>query len=61
MATRKATRPIKEVPTKGAVMAAKYRALANKLTDEERLRLRAHAMSVIYGNPDGHPVHARSG
>jgi hypothetical protein len=59
MATRKATRPAKS-PTKGALLAAKYRARANTLTDEERQRHRAHAMSVIYGNPDGHAVHARS-
>jgi hypothetical protein len=47
-------------PSKGTVMAAKYRARANTLTDEERQRHRAHAMSVIYGNPDGHTVHPRS-
>jgi hypothetical protein len=60
MATRKAARPGKE--TKGAILAAKYRARANTLSDEKRQRLRAHAMSLIYGNsPDAQKVHARSG
>lgn len=33
--------------SKGAVMAAKYRARANTLSNEERRRLRARAMGVI--------------
>ena len=61
MATRKSPRTSKETPSKGTVMAAKYRARANVLTDEQRQALRAHAMSMIYGNPDGQKVHARSG
>jgi hypothetical protein len=60
MATRKAVRASGEKLTKGAVLAAKYRARANALTDEERQRLRASAMSLIYGNPGGQKVHAHS-
>jgi hypothetical protein len=60
MATRKTVRASGEKLTKGAILAAKYRARANALTDEERQRLRAGAMSLIYGNPDGQKVHAHS-
>ena len=42
------------------MLAAKYRARANGLSVEERLRHRAGAMSLIYGNPVGQPVHTRS-
>jgi len=49
MTMRKATRPAKEAPSKGALLAQKYRAIANNLTDGERRRHRAHAMRVIYG------------
>ena len=59
MATHKPAQP-KEAPSKGAVLAAKYRARANSLSDEERQRHRAHAMSLIYGNPNGPAVRARS-
>jgi hypothetical protein len=61
MAARKAPRTSKETPSKGTVLAAKYRARANALTEEQRQALRSHAMSLIYGNPDGQKVHARSG
>ena len=37
-------------PSKGARLAAKYRARANALSDAKRQRHRAHAMSLIYGN-----------
>lgn len=60
VATRKPAQFLKEVPTKGTALAAKYRARANALTDEERQRHRAHAMSLIYGNPHGPAAHARS-
>jgi hypothetical protein len=50
----------KEAPSKGTVLAAKYRARANGLSAEERQRHRAGAMSLIYGNPARQPVHARS-
>jgi hypothetical protein len=60
MATRKIVRPAKDAPSKGAVLAAKYRARANALSDEERQSHRAHAMSLIYGNPHGLAAHARS-
>ncbi len=60
MATRKAVRPVKEVPTKGAVLAAKYRSRTNGLSDDERQRHRAHAMSLIYAKSHGPAVHARS-
>lgn len=40
-------------PSKGAVLAAKYRASANAISAEKRQRHRAHAMSLIYGNPKG--------
>lgn len=60
MAKCKPVRPAKETPGKGAVLAAKYRARANGLSVEERLRHRAGAMSLIYGNPVGQPVHTRS-
>lgn len=58
MATRKRARPAKEAQTKGAVLAAKYRARANSMTDEERQQHRARAMSLIYGKPNGPTVHA---
>lgn len=50
----------KESPSKGTVLAAKYRARANRLTDTERQRHRAHAMSLIHGAPHDPAVHARS-
>ena len=50
LATGKRVQPAKTVPTKGAVLAAKYRARANGLYDEERRRHRAHAMSLIYNS-----------
>ena len=62
MVTRKPTRPAKAAtPSKGTVLAAKYRARTNTLTDEQRLTHRASAMSLIYGNPHGPAVHARRG
>ena len=63
MATRKTAQPVKAVttPSKGTVLAAKYRARANSLTDEERQSHRTHAMSLIYGNSNGPAVHARRG
>lgn len=61
MATRKTVRPAKSALSKGTVLAAKYRARANTLTDEERQAHRAQAMSHIYGNPHGPAVHARRG
>ena len=62
MATRKPAQPAKEAaPTKGAVLAAKYRTRANALTDAERQRHRANAMSLVYGRPHAPAVHARSG
>ena len=60
MAKRTPVQLAKETPSKGAVLAAKYRARANGLSAEERLRHRAGAMSLIYGNPAGQQVHARS-
>jgi hypothetical protein len=61
MKARKPARTVKEVPTtKGTVTAAKYRARANQLSDEERQAHRARAMSVIYGNPNGSAIDARS-
>jgi hypothetical protein len=53
MAARKSANVLKETPTKGAIIAAKYRARVNGLSDAERQRHRVHAMSVIYGNPIG--------
>ena len=61
VATRKTVRPAKTVLSKGTVLAAKYRARANTLSDEERQSHRARAMSLIYGNPQGTAVHARRG
>lgn len=61
MATRKTVRLAKTAPSKGTLLAAKYRARANTLTDEQRLTHRASAMSLIYGNPHGPAVHARRG
>lgn len=60
MSTRKPVQPVKEPVSQGATLAAKYRARANDLTDEQRQTLRARAMSIIYGNPNGNTVHARS-
>lgn len=60
MATRKPAQAEKESSTKGAVLAAKYRARANLLSDAARQRHRAHAMSLIYGTPNAPAVHARS-
>ena len=60
MAARKTAHVLKETPTKGAILAAKYRARANGLSDAERQRHRAHAMSLIYGNPNAPAAHARS-
>jgi len=60
MTMRKAAGGTKEKLTKGAILAAKYRARANALTDDERQHLRASAMSLIYGNPGGQKVHAHS-
>ena len=60
MAKRMPVQPAKEAPSKGAVLATKYRARASGLSVEERRRHRAGAMSLIYGNPAGQPVHARS-
>ena len=60
MAKRAPVQPAKEAPSKGSVLAAKYRARANSLSVEERLSHRAGAMSLIYGNPTRQPVHARS-
>ena len=61
MATKKAARTGAEVPSKGTAIAAKYRAAANGLSDQERERLRAGAMSAIYGKNDGPKVPARRG
>lgn len=61
MATRKTTRPVKTSPSKGTVLADKYRARANALSDQDRQSHRAHAMSLIYGKPHGPAVHARRG
>ena len=47
MTMRKAAGGTKEKLTKGAILAAKYRARANALTDDERQHLRASAMSLI--------------
>jgi hypothetical protein len=52
MAMHKPAHP-KEAPSKGAVLAAKYRTRANAISAEKRQRHRAHAMSLIYGNPKG--------
>ncbi|MSU49296.1 MAG: hypothetical protein EXS37_09465 [Opitutus sp.] len=60
MAKRTPVPPDKEVASKGALLAAKYRSRANGLSTAERLLHRASAMSVIYGNPVGQPVHTRS-
>ena len=60
MAKHTPIQPEKGAPSKGAVLAAKYRTRANGLSPEERLRHRAGAMSLIYGNPARQPVHARS-
>ena len=60
MAARKPFHTSKETPTKGAILAAKYRARANALSDVARQQHRAHAMSMIYGSPNGPAVHARS-
>ena len=46
--TKKA-KPREDAATPGTVMAAKNRALANKLTASEREALLADAMRVIYG------------
>lgn len=61
MATRKTVRSAKSTSSKGTVVAAKYRARANTLTDEERQGHRSHAMSLIYGVSHGRPAHARRG
>ena len=61
MATRKSATVTKEVVSKGTVLAAKYRARANALSDAERQSLRGHAMSLIYGNPHAPVLHARRG
>ncbi len=61
MTTRKTTRTVKAALTKGTVLAGKYRARANALSDQERQNHRAHAMSLIYGKPHGSAVHARRG
>ncbi len=45
MVTRKT---VKKAPTAGAVLAAQYRARANGLSNEERQRHRARALSLIY-------------
>jgi hypothetical protein len=47
MATSKSVSSVKDTPTKGALLAAKYRTRANALSDAERQRHRAHAMSLI--------------
>jgi hypothetical protein len=60
MATKKAARTGKAVLSKGTVISAKYRAASNGLSDQERQRLRASAMSAIYGKNDGPKVNARS-
>jgi hypothetical protein len=52
MAMHKPAQP-KEAASKGAVLGAKYRARANSISAEKRQRHRAHAMSLIYGNPKG--------
>jgi hypothetical protein len=59
MATHKPAQP-KKASSKGAVLAAKYRARANAISAEKRQRHRAHAMSLIYVNPNGPAVRARS-
>jgi len=51
----------KEAVSKGTVLAAKYRARANALSDAERQNLRSHAMSLIYGSPHAPTLHARRG
>lgn len=51
----------KEAISKGTVLAAKYRARANALSDAERQNLRSHAMSLIYGSPHAPTLHARRG
>ncbi len=63
MATRKTTRPVKvkTVPSKGTVLARKYRVRANVLSDQDRQDHRAHAMSLIYGKPLAPAAHARRG
>ena len=53
MAKRTPVQSAKEAPSKGAVLGAKYRARAKTLSVEERLRHRASALSLIYGNPAG--------
>ncbi len=60
MAARKSAPVLKETPAKGAILAAKYRTRANGLSDTERQRHRARAMSLIYGNPIAPTIHARS-
>ncbi|EIQ01558.1 hypothetical protein OpiT1DRAFT_00129 [Opitutaceae bacterium TAV1] len=63
MSARKPAQSEKEVPSQGALLAAKYRARANLLTDEQRQAHRARAMSIIYGSlppsTDARTVHAR--
>jgi hypothetical protein len=51
--------PAAKAVSKGTVMAAKYRARANQHTASEREAHRAHALSIIYGNPSP-VVHAGS-
>ena len=46
--------------TIGTQIAAKLRARANHLTDEQRLAHRAAAMRIIYGNSSTQASHARS-
>ena len=58
MATKKRARPVEETPSKGALLAAKYRARANTLTGEERQQHRARATSIIYGKLHGPTVDA---
>ncbi len=60
MPVRKQAHTAKAAPSKGAVLVSKYRARANRLSDEERLNLRANAMSLIYGNQSGNAAHTRS-
>jgi hypothetical protein len=60
MSNRKPAPPAKEPVSQGATLAAKYRPRASDLTDEQRQAHRAHAMSIIYGNPNGKTFHARS-
>lgn len=61
VATRKTVHSAKSTSSKGALVAAKYRARANTLTDAERQGHRSHAMSLIYGVPHALPDHARRG